>query len=376
MPLLRALSTLLAAAALGAAALAAQAPASAPPAPAPASRAPEYVPAATPLDQVEERWGIRILGIRLTAGGYMLDFRYHVVDPEKAKPIFVRGIKPYLDDEASGSRFIVPAPPKTGPLRSSNPPQKGRNYFMFFANPARFVKPGNAVTVTVGDFRVEHVRVMAESEPFPETPRFDPSTVRATHETPGGSQAPAGAAAGESPVGAQETDDTQATMGRARPVKVTVPEVTLTDQDGAQMKVAELLAGDAPVILTFMYTSCTTSCPVMAATVAQAQRDLGAEADRIRFVSISIDPEYDTPERMRTFLATYSAGPRWRFLTGTMEQSQAVQRAFDVFRGNKKAHPPGYFIRDARSGAWWRIGGLGSAQVLAGEYRRLAGPGK
>jgi protein SCO1/2 len=205
---------------------------------------------------------------------------------------------------------------------------------------------------------------MAENEPFPETPRLDPKAVLARHEAVG---AGTGTAAGEG------QEHAQGPMGRARPVKVTVPEVTLTDQQGAEVNVKEVLEGDAPVILTFMFTSCTTSCPVMAATVAQVQRDLGAEAERVRFVSISIDPEQDTPERMRAFLATHGASARWRFLTGTAEKSHALQRAFDVYRGNKQAHPPGYFIRDPKSGAWWRIGGLASAEVVTGEYRRLAG---
>jgi protein SCO1/2 len=380
----------------------------------------EIVPtAAVALSDVEQRWGIRILGVRLTAGGYMLDFRYHVVDPEKAAPIFIRGIKPYLDDEASGSRFIVPAPPKTGPLRTSNPPQKGRNYFMFFANPARFVKPGRLVTVTVGDFRVEHVRVMAEHESFPPTPRFDPKTVIVRHDEarPAGPAAspqaapqdgrdvPASTAAApragaeekaastpachdsEPAASAQPGDAKQAaaggqtgheghaaaetTKGRARAASVTVPDVTLTDQEGARTSVKALLEGDTPVVLTFLFTTCTTICPVMAATVAQARRELGAEAERIRFVSISIDPEHDTPEAMREFLGKHDAPANWQFLTGTLAQSEQLQRAFDVYRGNKMAHPPSYFIREPRSGDWWRIDGLAGAKVVASEYRRL-----
>jgi hypothetical protein len=108
---------------------------------------------------LEDRWGIHIKGIRLSAAGYMLDFRYRVIDPDKAKPIFKRQTKPYLIDQASGAKFIVPTTAKLGPIRNSNMPQIERTYFMFFANPGRYVKSGNKVTVVIGDFRAENLIV-------------------------------------------------------------------------------------------------------------------------------------------------------------------------------------------------------------------------
>ena len=92
----------------------------------------------------------------------MLDFRYRVVDTRKAKPLFERKTKPVLRDEASGVQMAVPVPPKTGALRNSNDPKAGRTYFMFFANPGRFIGPGNRVTVTIGAFSVSGIRVEGE----------------------------------------------------------------------------------------------------------------------------------------------------------------------------------------------------------------------
>lgn len=107
----------------------------------------------------EEAWGVRIVGVRLTAGGFMLDFRYQVTDAEKAAPLFDRGTRPYLLHQESGARFQVPNPPKTGPLRTSDTPQEGRVYWMFFGNPGRYVKPGDEVTVVIGSFRAEGLTV-------------------------------------------------------------------------------------------------------------------------------------------------------------------------------------------------------------------------
>lgn len=110
-------------------------------------------------ESIEERWGIQISGIRLTSAGFMLDFRYRVIDAKKAAPLFNRKTKPYLIHQETGAKFMVPNPPKTGPLRTSNEPQQGRVYWMFFGNPGRYVKQGNKVTVVIGDFKAENLTV-------------------------------------------------------------------------------------------------------------------------------------------------------------------------------------------------------------------------
>ena len=114
------------------------------------------------VDDGLERWGIELKGIRLAAAGMMLDFRYRVVDPQKAAPLFVRQTKPLLIHEPSGVKLMVARPPTTGPLRNSNTPQAGRTYFMFFGNPGRLVKPGQKVSVEIGDFRAAHLVVQGE----------------------------------------------------------------------------------------------------------------------------------------------------------------------------------------------------------------------
>ena len=108
---------------------------------------------------LEEKWGVKVLSIKLSAEGHMLDFRYRVRDPEKAALLFDRGIKPYLVDDSTGAIFVVPEPPKVGALRSTRKPQTDRNYFVMFANPGRYVKKGNRITVMIGDFKAEHLVV-------------------------------------------------------------------------------------------------------------------------------------------------------------------------------------------------------------------------
>jgi hypothetical protein len=111
-------------------------------------------------DICHEQWGIKVMGIRRSSAGYMLDFRYRVLQPDKARLLLNRRVKPYLIVEDSGAELQVPVSPKIGPLRqSSDKVYADRNYFMLFGNPGRRVKSGDKVTVVVGDFRATHLVV-------------------------------------------------------------------------------------------------------------------------------------------------------------------------------------------------------------------------
>lgn len=112
-------------------------------------------------DAAEEKWGIRILGVRTTAEGYMLDFRYRVLDAEKAAPLLDRRIKPYLVVEKSQVRMAVPVSAKIGAMRQTTRNVKpDRNYFVMFGNPGRHVQPGDRVNIVIGEFATGQIVVM------------------------------------------------------------------------------------------------------------------------------------------------------------------------------------------------------------------------
>lgn len=128
----------------------------------PPATAPEAKPALPPdpAAALAERWGIRVESLRLSANGYMLDFRFRVLDPAKAAPLFDKTVKTFLLDQASGAQMFVPSSPKVGALRSSGKTiLPNRVYFVIFANPACYIKAGNKVTVVIGDFRAEDIPV-------------------------------------------------------------------------------------------------------------------------------------------------------------------------------------------------------------------------
>ena len=105
---------------------------------------------------IEEEWGVEVVALRLTGADYMLDFRYKVLDDEKAAELFERANKPWLIHKATGAKLEVPRPAKTGPLRPTNPPEAGRTYFILFSNPG-VVHAGDEVTVQIGDFEADVV---------------------------------------------------------------------------------------------------------------------------------------------------------------------------------------------------------------------------
>lgn len=112
-----------------------------------------------PTAALEEQWGVRLMGVRLSAVGHLIDFRYRVTDPIKAEGMMKRGSDAFLIDEATGNRMPVPVS-KVGQLRGTGTkPQAGRVYAVLFANNRKLVKKGDTVTVVIADFRAEHLIV-------------------------------------------------------------------------------------------------------------------------------------------------------------------------------------------------------------------------
>ncbi|WP_187293246.1 SCO family protein [Burkholderia cepacia] len=152
-------------------------------------------------------------------------------------------------------------------------------------------------------------------------------------------------------------------------VQYAVPSVQLVRDDGQAVSLAKELDDGRPVILTFIYTSCTTICPMISQTLEQLQGELGADRSKVHIMSISIDPEADTPERLRTYAARFGAGPEWQHYTGTVDASVAAQRAFNVYRGDKMNHTPVTFVRAAPGQPWLRIDGFATPTELLAAYR-------
>ncbi len=110
------------------------------------------------------------------------------------------------------------------------------------------------------------------------------------------------------------------------------PEIRLTDQDGRPFTLSSL-RGDA-VLLDFIFTRCTGPCPILTAAHVRLQQRLGESLrGKVRFVSVTIDPAYDTPGRLKQYAREQGVDlGSWFFLTGTPEQIEEVLKAYHVGR--------------------------------------------
>jgi len=181
-------------------------------------------------------------------------------------------------------------------------------------------------------------------------------------------------------VRAESADEHMPAAPRAREPAVTstsvqyvVPDVTLVRQDGKSVSLPHEMNDGRPVVLNFIFTTCGSICPLMSQVLGQFQRKLGAESQHVHLMSISIDPEEDTPPRLREYASQFGAGPGWNHYTGTLTASQQAQRAFDVYRGDKMSHTPVTLLRAAPGQPWLRLDGFVTPDQLLMHYRHLTG---
>jgi len=150
-----------------------------------------------------------------------------------------------------------------------------------------------------------------------------------------------------------------------------VPDVVLVNQDGARVPLKQLLEVDRPVVVQFVFGSCTTYSPALSTICANLQAKLGDRSRDIQLVSITIDPENDSPRLLKAYLARYRAKPGWDFLTGSREDIDTVLYAFSAYVQNKMYHYPLTLIRAPKDGSWVRIMGLMSSAEFAAECEKV-----
>ena len=154
-----------------------------------------------------------------------------------------------------------------------------------------------------------------------------------------------------------------------------VPALSLTRQDGTAASFPAELDDGRPVLLNFIYTTCTAICPMTTQVFSQVQGKLGGEGSHLHMISISIDPEFDTVAKLSEYAHKYGAGPQWQFYTGTAAASIEMQKAFAAYRGDKMNHEAVTFLRPAPGKPWSRIDGMAAPDELVREYRRLTTKG-
>jgi len=141
-----------------------------------------------------------------------------------------------------------------------------------------------------------------------------------------------------------------------------IPDVELLDQNGRKLHFYSDLVKGQTVAINFIFTTCTTICPPLGATFARVQKELGDKD--VRFISISVDPATDTPERLKAWGAKFHAGAGWTFVTGDKPLVDELLRALGASSARREDHTPTILIGNDVSGTWTRTYGLAKTSQL------------
>jgi protein SCO1/2 len=161
-------------------------------------------------------------------------------------------------------------------------------------------------------------------------------------------------------------EESDSTLNRSL-VNYTLPDVSVIRQDGKKLSLRKELDDGRPVMLNFIFTSCSAICPMLSHVFSRVQDKL---AD-VHLVSISIDPENDTPAQLLEYGKKFSAGKHWDYYTGTTETSIAIQKAFKAYGGDKMNHTSVIFMRAAPNKPWVRLEGFASPDAIIQEYTTM-----
>jgi protein SCO1/2 len=156
-------------------------------------------------------------------------------------------------------------------------------------------------------------------------------------------------------------------------VKVALADTPLVDQDGRKLRLKTDAMAGRIVVVDFIYTTCTTICPIFTATMASLQDKLAdVSPSDVHLISMTVDPLRDTPPRLKDYAGKHQLKlGNWSFLTGSKADVDAVNKAFGTYTANIDDHPPMVMVGDTTSGQWTRFFGFPAAGDLDARVRQL-----
>lgn len=151
-----------------------------------------------------------------------------------------------------------------------------------------------------------------------------------------------------------------------------LPNVTVYDQDSKPLKFYDDVIRDKIVVVSFIYTSCRNICPLITSRLADVKDRLGPlDGTNIHFVSISIDPIPDTPDKLKAMAEAFRTGDRWTFLTGTPDDIDQIRYKLGERSKVKTEHRNEVLLGNDRTGEWAHDSVFGDLDVLANTIRSM-----
>ncbi len=163
-----------------------------------------------------------------------------------------------------------------------------------------------------------------------------------------------------------------APVGGLGKTRVKLADVELTDQQRRRGRLPRDFVAGRIVVANFVFTTCSSVCPVISAIFAQLQQQLPADLARDTvMLSLSVDPLNDTPDRLDAQAKQYGSGANWRWLTGRVEDMEAALKGFGAYVSRPDDHLPMAVVGDPVSDTWYRFTGTPGVQQLLRTVQQL-----
>jgi len=148
--------------------------------------------------------------------------------------------------------------------------------------------------------------------------------------------------------------------------------VSLHNQFGEQVDLSRDVIGDRVVVINFVYTNCTTVCPVTSSIFTLVQNNLDGQMEKhVALITITVDPAHDTPHRLLNYSKNFAAGSAWSWLTGDKKNVDIVLKALGAYTPNFEDHPAMLLIGDERNSKWYRLYGFPAPEAIEARVMEL-----
>ncbi len=165
-------------------------------------------------------------------------------------------------------------------------------------------------------------------------------------------------------------------IGMSELLNIKMKDWVLQDQEGRTARFLSDVVQDRIAVVNFMYSKCTTVCPLTSAIFGKVQEALGKRMDQeVRLISITLDPVSDTPERLKEYSRQFAYGSGWIWLTGGGSTISDLLQDMKVYVDDLNTHPPVLLIGDGRRQVWTRLYGFQGVKKIMAQIDMLVRSG-
>ena len=151
-----------------------------------------------------------------------------------------------------------------------------------------------------------------------------------------------------------------------------IPLAEMVTQNSEPVDLRSDVVSDRIVVLDFIYTTCTTVCPVLTAIMSQVNGQLAERIGKdVILVSMTVDPKRDTPARLKKYSSNFRTDDGWLWLTGDKPIVDGVLRKLGAYTANFEDHPAMILVGDGRTGQWSRFVGFPGVDAIVDKVEQL-----